>query len=397
MAYDFDTVPERKNTNCLKYDAALKRKGRDDLLPLWVADMDFKLPEEVLADLHKAVDHGIFGYSFPGDEFYEAVRSWYARRFNWQTKREWMIQTPGVVFALGVAIQAYSEPGDGVLIQQPVYYPFAHIIKNNDRVLVNNELVYARGSYHINLDDFEKQIVDNKVKVFILCNPHNPVGRVWTKEELLHMGAICKKHGVIVVSDEIHSDFVYPGHTHHVFDTLDESFREFSIICTAPSKTFNLAGLQIANIFIADGSLRRKYWSVLKKLGYDGVNTMALIANQAVYTKGEPWLKEMQTYLQGNLDFTREYLKEHLPQIKLIEPEGTYLVWLDCSALGFTGDGLDDFMIDKAHLWLDAGTLFGENSDQFERINLACPRSIVKQCLDQLKQAVEDFSRIHMK
>jgi cysteine-S-conjugate beta-lyase len=393
MNYDFDEVQDRRGTGCLKYDATRKRKGRDDLLPLWVADMDFALPEDIRADISAVAAHGIFGYGFTTPTYLDAVRSWYARHHDWQTEREWIVQTPGVVFALGVAIQAFSVPGDAILIQQPVYYPFASIVEANGRVLVNNELVYEDGRYRIDFDDFETKIREQNVKVFILCSPHNPVGRVWSAAELIRMGQICAAHGVVVVADEIHGDFAYPEHTHRVFPTLDEAFPSLSVVCTAPSKTFNIAGLQVANIFISDPELRRRFCAVLNALGYEGVSTIALTAAQSVYTKGEDWLRQLKEYLVGNLAYIRAFLQEELPQIRLIEPEGTYLVWLDCSALGLSDRELEELIVNKAHLWLDAGSLFGQRSGQFERVNIACPRALLKQACAQLAHAVDTLSR----
>lgn len=387
MPYDFDTLCNRRHTDCLKYDAGIIRKGRDDLLPLWVADMDFPLPAEVLDDLKEAVNHGIFGYGFPGTRYYDAVLSWYEQSFSWRMKPDWIVQTPGVVFALGAAIQAFTSPGDAVIIQQPVYYPFEEIIKKNRRVLVNNELVYQDGHYGIDFDDFESQVIEHQVKLFILCSPHNPVGRVWTSEELARLGHICARHGVIVVADEIHSDFIYPGHIHQVFTELDPGFKDFSIVCTSPSKTFNIAGLHLANIVIADPGLRKRFSDVLGAFGYGASNTLALRATEAVYTKGKAWLDELKSYLQVNLDFSRSFIAERLPAIDLIEPQGTYLIWLDCERLGL-GNGLDDFVCEEAGLWLDAGTLFGQHSAQFERINIACPRQTLAEAFKKLERAV---------
>ncbi len=391
MEYDFDAIHDRRATNCIKYDAGMIRKGRDDLLPLWVADMDFALPEDVLEDIRAVVDHGIFGYGFASNPYFDAVRSWYRQRFGWETKREWIVQTPGIVFALGVAVQAFSEPGEAVLIQQPVYYPFASIVENNGRTLVNNELVYENGTYHIDFEDFEQKIKDNHVKVFILCNPHNPVGRVWNPEELTRMGEICGRYEVKVVADEIHSDFVYPGHKHTVFTTLDESFADFTIVCTSPSKTFNLAGLQLANTFIPNAGLRTRFSSVLSALGYKDVNNIALAAAESVYTKGGPWHDQLSRYLFDNLAWVRDFLESRIPEIKLIEPEGTYLIWLDCRGLGLPHDEIDRFVTDKAHLWLDAGNLFGTQSLYFERVNIACPRPTLEQAFTQLETAVSSL------
>lgn len=388
MAYNFDLAHDRRGTDCNKYDAGMSLKGRDDLLPLWVADMDFKLPDDIVADLHTVVDRGIFGYGFASDAYFEAVRSWFAQRHHWNVESTWIAQTPGVVYAIGTALQAFTDPGDAVLIQQPVYYPFERLIKANDRTLVNSELLYHQGRYLIDFDDFEAQAARDDVKAFILSNPHNPVGRVWTSEELVRMGRICAAHDVIVIADEIHADFTYPGFVHRPFPTLDPSFAANCIVCTAPSKTFNLAGLQLANIVIPDETLRRRYRKILDRVGYKESNIVALEACRSAYTRGAPWLDELKEYLIGNLAFLRAFLQERIPRIKLVEPEGTYLAWLDCTDLGRDEGALEHLIVDEAHLWLDSGTLFGTCCGQFERINLACPRSLLAQALEQLEDAV---------
>lgn len=387
MPYDFDHTPSRTGTNSVKYDLGTIRKGRDDLLPLWVADMDFKLPDEILAPLHAFIDHGVFGYRFAGDSYHRAVASWYERRFSWCIDREWMVQTPGVVYAIGTAINAFTEPGDSVVIQQPVYYPFENIIKANGRTLVNNELVYDGIGYRMDFEGFERAIVENDVKLFILCSPHNPVGRVWREDELRHVGDICKNHGVLIVSDEIHADFTYPGHPHRVFTSLSDDYADITITCTAPSKTFNLAGFQIANIVISNPILRGRFRDILNRFGYAGVNSAALVAAQAAYEHGEGWYRELKEYLRGNLRLFNSFLDERLPDVKLIQPEGTYLLWVDFSNWGLADDELDTFITDKGHLWLDAGTMFGTESSQFERFNIACSRGTLHQALARLEQA----------
>ena len=388
MQHNFDSIINRMNTNSLKYDFGLERKKREDLLPLWVADMDFRLPDVILNDIQTAVAHGIFGYSEAKDEYFHTLYRWFDQNFEFQPEREWLIKTPGVVFAIALAIKAFTKPNDAVLIQQPVYYPFSEVIRDNDRTLVNNQLVYEDGRYTMNFDDFEQKIISHKVKLFLLCSPHNPVGRVWTKEELTRLGEICLKHHVLVLADEIHCDFTYPGHPHTVFASISEAFARNTILCTAPSKTFNLAGLQTSNIFIANKELRKQFLHELNASGYSQLNTLGLVACQSAYNHGGPWLQELKEYLHGNLSFVREYLKENIPQIKLVEPEGTYLVWLDCTKLILTYKELEHLVTEKAKLWLDGGIIFGKESALFERINIACPRAILKQALDQLAQAV---------
>ena len=415
--YNFDKITNRKGTNCLKYDFAVERGKPADVLPLWVADMDFPVSEEISKSLHAAVEHGIYGYTQPKDAYYNAVMNWMERKHNWKTKREWIVKTPGVVFALGAAVKAFTDPGDAILIQNPVYYPFTNIIRDNDRKVVDNTLVYhsvtertvvpvttddaseqqinnvgtVSPAYQIDFEDFEREIEQEHVKLFILCNPHNPVGRVWTVEELQKLGEICLRHHVIVVSDEIHNDFVYPGYEHTVFANVDPRFAEFTLTCTAPSKTFNLAGLQISNIFIPNENLRKAFKTEIDRTGYDEPNALGVVACEAAYRAGEDWLDQLKAYLLKNLNFLRDFLQEKLPQIHLVEPEGTYLVWLDCSELGITGKELDQFIVDKAGLWLDGGSMFGPSGAAFQRVNIACPQATLELALNKLKAAVEGY------
>lgn len=384
----FDEIIERKGTNSLKYDFIAENGKPQDILPLWVADMDFRVPKQVIEEIQKLAQHGIFGYSDCKEGYFQAIQGWYSRYFNWETEREWIVKTPGVVFAINTAIRALTKKGDAVLIQRPVYYPFSQSILNNERVLVNNPLVYQDGKYSVNFEEFEKLIVENQVKMFILCSPHNPVGRVWTKEELCKMGDICVKNNVIVVSDEIHSDFVYEGNEHQVFAKLKPEYAERSITCTSPSKSFNLAGLQISNIFIPNAQIRNLFQKEIAKTGYCELNTMGIVACQSAYENGRPWLDALKTYLAGNVAYIHQFLAERLPKVKLVEPQGTYLVWLDCRALGLTPEQLEDLVVNRAKLWTDGGAMFGPEGEGFQRINIACPRSTIKQALLQLEQAV---------
>lgn len=388
MPVDFDTVPNRRGTNCFKYDFAREMGMPEDVLPLWVADMDFPTAPAVLARLHALAEHGIFGYTGVKDAYFSAVHNWYAQRFGWETQRSWLVTTPGVVFAIAIAIRAFTQKGDAILIQQPVYYPFANKVTENDRQLVVNPLVLKNGRYEMDFADMERKIVDYHVKMLLLCSPHNPVGRVWTKEELLRVGEICQKHGVLVVSDEIHADFTYAGHTHRVFASLKSEFADFTITCTAPSKTFNLAGLQNSNIFIPNRQLRHAYKKELSACGCGGTNCMGMAACQAAYEAGADWLEQLKQYLAGNLAYIRQFLREKLPEIALIEPEGTYLVWLDLRKLGLTEQQQRQLIVQDAKLWLDTGTLFGQGGEGFERINIACPRTTIEQAMQRLEHAV---------
>lgn len=388
MPVDFDTVPNRRGTNCFKYDFAREMGMSEDVLPLWVADMDFPTAPAVLERLHALAEHGIFGYTGVKDAYFSAVHNWYAQRFGWETQRSWLVTTPGVVFAIAIAIRAFTQKGDAILIQQPVYYPFADKVTENDRQLVVNPLILKNGRYEMDFADMERKIADNHVKMLLLCSPHNPVGRVWTKEELLRVGEICQKYGVLVVSDEIHADFTYAGHTHRVFASVKSEFADFTITCTAPSKTFNLAGLQNSNIFIPNRQLRHAYKKELSACGCGGTNCMGMAACQAAYEAGADWLEQLKQYLAGNLAYIRQFLREKLPDIALIEPEGTYLVWLDLRKLGLTEQQQRQLIVQDAKLWLDTGTLFGQGGEGFERINIACPRATIEQAMQRLERAV---------
>lgn len=386
--FDFDKQIDRYNTNSAKFDTAVAQGYPADVLPLWVADMDFQAPECVQEALHKAADYGIFGYSFLGDGYVKAVQNWFAKRFDWQVERDWLITTPGVVFALSTVVRAVTNPGDAVLVQPPVYYPFYRVINNNGRKLVESPMLYENGRYTIDYADFEEKIIQNDVKMFILCSPHNPVCRVWTVEELVKIGAICKKHNVIVVSDEIHCDFAFPEHPHTPFVKACPEMQDRTIICTAPSKSFNLAGLQVSNIFIPGRELREKVKTEMGIISYDSPNNLGCIACQAAYEGGEAWLDACKAYMRENLEFVRTFLAEHLPAIKLVEPEGTYFAWLDCTGLGMTKEELDDVIIHKAKLWLDSGAIFGEVAALFQRVVLACPRATLEEAMRRLEKAI---------
>ncbi len=382
MKYDFDKITDRKNTGSIKYDFAVKRGKPEGILPLWVADMDFPLPEEVLEDIHETVSHGIFGYTEPMDGYYEAVTGWFEKRFGYSATRGEVIPCPGVVFSLAQIIRAFTAEGESVIIQTPVYYPFFDVIRDNGRRIAANPLIYSEGRYSMDFESFECLAAQPNTKLFILCSPHNPVGRVWTREELSRMHEICKKHGVLVASDEIHCDFVWQGHEHICYGLLDES----AIVCASPSKTFNLAGLQVSHLFVRDAHMRRKLKSEIRKTGYSQLNTIGLAACRSAYQKGGPWLARLKEYLQENTTYTRDFLREYLPKVTLIEPEGTYLLWLDFSAYGLPQSELDRRVTEGAELWLDGGTMFGVEGEGFQRINIACPRSTLTQALEQLKK-----------
>jgi cystathionine beta-lyase len=381
MKYDFDKVIERRNTYSIKYDP-LSRGKPADVLPMWVADMDFPAPPCVQAALAERASHGIFGYSEPDAAYFSAVQGWFEKRFGWHVEREWLTITPGVVSALHIAVNAFAKAGGGVLIQQPVYYPFEAVAKRTGRKLLVNELAYSDGCYGIDFEDFEEKA--KQAELFILCNPHNPVGRVWNRDELLRMGEICLRHGVVVIADEIHQDFIYEGYRHLVFSELDPRFAEITITCTSPSKTFNLAGLQLANIFTPNKAMHLAFKNQYSNFGLSQPAVMGLVACKAAYDEGAEWVDELIDYLALNMSLIREFLKTRSSKIKFIEPEGTYLAWLDFSALGLSISELDDAIANKAKLWLSSGHSFGLGGGGFQRINAACPRSVLQSALERL-------------
>ncbi|MDE7436012.1 MAG: pyridoxal phosphate-dependent aminotransferase [Lachnospiraceae bacterium] len=386
---DFDTVVDRRNTKCLKYDFAKKWGMPEDAMPLWVADMDFKTSSYIQDALAEWAAHGIFGYSEVQTPYFESIRDWMRRHHEWEVQERWLVKTPGVVFALATAVKAYTQPGDGVLLQLPVYYPFSEVIEDNGRKVVSNNLYLGEDNrYHIDFEDFEAKIVKEKIKLFFLCNPHNPVGRVWTREELEKLGDICVKYGVIVVSDEIHHDFIFQG-SHHVFANLKKEYEEITITCTSPSKTFNLAGMLVSNIFIPNHELRKAFRKEKAAAGVSQLGVMGLVACETAYAKGEEWYQGMLSYVKENIAFTRRYVEEHLQGVRMIEHEGTYLVWLDFRGTGLGTEELEKRMIYKAKLWLDSGRLFGECGLGFQRINVACPRSVLKIALERMKTVLE--------
>ena len=385
---DFSKVIERDHTNCLKYDFRVARGMPADILPLWVADMDFQISSYIQDAIEKQVRHGIYGYSEAGKDYFEAVSSWLKQQHGWVVQPQWLVKTPGVVFALAMAVKAFTNVGDGVLIQKPVYYPFSGVILDNKRKVVDNTLTLGEdGRYHIDFEDFEEKVVNEDVKLFFLCNPHNPVGRVWEREELERLGDICYRHNVIVVSDEIHSDFVWKG-KHQVFADLKEEYREISVTFTAPSKTFNIAGLQVSNIFIPNTRLRHQFKRQLDASGYSQLNAVGIVACEAAYRDGREWYDGVCSYIKENIEYVGKYLEENIPGVKLLKPEGTYLLWLDFRELHLSDTALEDLIIKKAGLWLDSGAIFGDAGKGFQRINAACPREILEKALNKLEEAV---------
>lgn len=387
MGYDFNRITERRGTNAIKFDLAVRRGKPADVLPLWVADMDFPTAPEILDALHEKVGHGIFGYSACDDGFYAAVEKWQREEHAFEAERSHVVTTPGVVFAIATAIRAFTAEGEPVLIQPPVYYPFRNMVEKNGRRLVESPLVEEDGKWRMDFGDLERKIESEGVRLLILCSPHNPVGRVWTREELLRVAEICERRNVLVFSDEIHNDFVIPPAVHTVFSTVSGFAAENSVVSTSASKTFNLAGLQFSVNFIRNPALRAKFRAEIDRTGYDEPSLMGLVATKAAYERGKPWLDALRAHLASNLDFVRGFLRENLPAVRLVEPEGTYLVWLDFSATGLPDDEIDRRIVHDAKLWLDRGTMFGSEGKFFQRINIATPRPTLADAMERLARA----------
>jgi cystathionine beta-lyase len=379
--YDFDVVYDRKGSGCFKADGLEMIFGKPDLLSLWVADMDFAVAPEIQEAMLGRLKQPIFGYNFRLPPYYESIVNWIEKHYAWQIKKEWIVNTPGVVTALNAAVIVFTHPGDNVLVQTPVYDPFFEAVLKHGRNLLTNPLQLINGRYEIDFTDFEEKLKVSKL--FILCNPHNPVGRVWSREELVQMGKLCKKYNVLVVSDEIHADIIYDGKKHTAFATL-EDFEAFTIACYAPSKSFNLAGLCTSAIIIPDEKLFKPYCEYVQSMHLYLGNTFGIVALQAAYTRGEAWLNALVTYLQGNRDFLVAYFAEHLPHLPLIKPEGTYLAWIDFRSLHLSDLEIMDTLINKAGLALTLGKTYGEDGKGFIRLNFGCPRLVLKQACERL-------------
>lgn len=387
MKYDFETLIPRKNMGSRKWNVMAQHNpnAAEDVIPLSVADMEFRNPPELAQGLKDYIDRSILGYTLPNDAFYQSVARWMKNRHQWDIKPEWLVQAPGVVNALFGIVKTFTEPGDGIIIMQPVYYPFSAAITQNGRELVNNALIYEDYAYRIDFDDLEKKAKDPKNKMLILCSPHNPIGRVWTREELEKVGRICIDNNVLVVSDEIHFDFILTGHKHTVFANISEEFAQHCIICTAPSKTFNIAGLKISNIVIPNDHLRKQ---LLEKNQRDfASNALGIQACRICYDDCGAWKDEMLCMIEYNYQQVKKFVEEKLPQIKVIELQGTYLLWLDCTALGLSDEELEKLTL-GADLYLDEGYLFGPGGSGFERINLACPTRYLIAAMERFQKAI---------
>lgn len=392
MKYRFDTVTDRHGTGCEKWDMCDRIFGGENLLPLWVADMDFQSPPEIIKALVERAEHGIFGYTAYTDSAYESLIQWFSKRHNWNIEKEWIVYSPGVVPALSLLVQSLTEPGDGVIIQRPVYHPFMHVVEGNGRHLLNSPLRQnSDGRFVMDFDDLREKASDPSAKMMFLCSPHNPPGRVWSREELETLVAICAERDIIIVSDEIHCDLTYKGITHIPLPLINPEYSGRIITCTAPSKTFNLAGLQLSNIIIPDRTLRKKFRQALMKNGIIDPNSFAAAAMEAAYNHGAEWLDELMAYVKGNLEHMKHTFRDSLPQIKVLEPEGTYLVWTDFRGFGLNYKELLRIFIEEAKVAPGQGNIYGPEGEGFMRFNLACPRAILEEGIEKIIRAFTKY------
>lgn len=387
MRYDFDSAIDRHNTNSIKWDFMDSFFSVHGLLPMWVADMDFRAPGPVIDAVKRVAEHGIFGYSGIPDSYYDVLIQWMEHRHRWKIKKEWAVFTPGVVPALYMLVRAFTEPGDQVIVQTPVYYPFFDVIRNNNRELLDNPLRLEKGCYYMDIHDLENKLTSH-TKMLILCNPHNPVGRVWSEKELGELGKLCLKNNILIVSDEIHEDIVYPGFTHIPFHSIAGEFADNCVVCTGASKTFNLPGLQVSNIIISNRDIKERFEKEIQRCGIFSPNIFGIAATEAAYRYGESWLTGLLDYLKGNIEFLKEFTAKKIPGLNIIEPQGTYLAWLDFRDCGVPPEKLSTFVREDAEVGLEAGAIFGCKEEGFERMNIACPRSILEEALTRIENAI---------
>jgi len=386
--YDFDEIIDRRNTSSVKHDELKKFFGRDDLLSLWVADMDFRTPDFIVKALRERCEHEVFGYTFAPESYFESIIAWVQYRYHWQINKEWISYIPGIVKGIGFALECFSQPGDKVIIQPPVYHPFRLVPEGLGREVVTNPLKLKDGKYQMDFEHLES-IIDEKCKVFILCSPHNPGGIVWTKDTLIRLADICHKHGILVVSDEIHAEMVFPGNTQAPFASVSEKAAANSITFMAPSKTFNIAGIVSSYTIMPDDKLREKFFSYLHARELGSGTIFAYTATTAAYTYGAEWLQQMRQYVIGNMFYIDEFLKRNIPQIKVYPAQASFLLWLDCRGLELSQEELVDFFINKAHLALNDGSIFGKEGEGYMRLNIGCSRIVLEEAMSALKKAVD--------
>jgi cystathionine beta-lyase len=385
--WNFDKPVLREGTNCIKYDLREDTFGSKNVIPMWVADMDFNTPEFVISALHTRINHEIFGYSYRPPEYYSSIREWLKCRHNWQIEKEWICFTPGIVPALNFCTLAFTEPGDNIIVQPPVYFPFFSAVESHGRILRYNKLIENDERWEM---DFESLIalIDRKTKLIFISNPHNPIGRVWTSEELSTLAEICVNNNILIISDEIHCDLVLPGYKHTPFATLSEKVADNTITCIAPSKTFNLAGLSTSSVIISNPQHRKSFNRIVENLHVGNGNIFGTIASMAAYSKGHEWLDALLNYIDNNIDYVEDYCKKMIPEIIPVKPEATYMIWLDCRKFGMTGKELQNFFIKRAEIGMNEGSTFGPGGEGFMRMNIATTHHTVKRAMEQIEKAV---------
>ena len=391
--WNFDEIIDRKESGAIKWDEKFMEEyfGVGDLLPLWVADMDFRAPQILIDKMKARVEHGIFGYTFPKESYYQSIINWFKRRHDWTIEKDWIVYSPGIVPAIKFIIKTFSKPGDGLIIQEPVYYPFRSSIEELGRKVLNNELISENNSYKMNFKDLEEKCKTPRTKMLILCNPHNPVSRVFTKEELTKLGKICIENNVLVISDEIHCDLIFPGYKHIVFPNISEEFAQNSITCVAPSKTFNIAGLKTSNIIIPNKVIREEFATTMSNASLRGPTIFGGLAMETCYNECEGWLDDLLIYIKKNYDFMVSFFKEKMSGIEVFDLEGTYLAWVDFRSLGLNQKTLDEIMKKEAKVGLDDGAMFGKIGEGFQRFNLACPKEILKEALERIEKTFRQY------
>ena len=392
MKYDFDKIIDRTGTESLKWVYPRKVLKVEDAIPMWVADMDFEAPPAVVEAIRNRAVHGVYGYPLIPPSFWQAAIGWLKRRHGWEIRKDWMAKTPGIVPALNYSVRAFTKPGDGVIIQTPVYFPFYHAVENNSRRIVRNPLRFDGRRYTMDLEDLERKL-DEGSRMLILCSPHNPVGRVWTRDELEALGRLAKERDLVVVSDEIHADLVYSGHRHHVLATLSSDLADRTVTCIAPSKTFNIPGLSTAVVIASNPKLLGAFKDETERAGFELGQVFGIIGFEAAYSQGDDWLDELLPCLEANVDFMEKFLEAQIPAIRLVRPEGTYLALLDCRGLGLEPAALNDFFLKKARVYFSDGVLFGEEAAGFVRINFGCPRALLVEALERIERAVKNLGR----
>ena len=389
MKFDFDKVIDRTRTESLKWVYPRKVLKVEDAIPMWVADMDFEAPPAVIEAIRRRAAHGVYGYPLIPSSFWQSAIDWLGRRHGWDVRKDWMAKSPGIVPALNYAVRAFTKPGDGVIIQTPVYFPFYHAVENNGRRVVRNPLRFDGTRYTMDLEDLKRKL-DEGGRMLILCSPHNPVGRVWTREELEGLGRLAVERDLLVISDEIHADLVYSGHRHHVFAAFSPELADRTVTCIAPSKTFNIPGLSTAVVIASNPKLLEAFEDETERAGFELGQVFGIVGFEAAYAHGEDWLDELLPYLEANVDFLEKFLEERIPGVRLVRPEGTYLALLDCRGLGLEPAALNDFFLKTAHVYFSDGALFGEEAAGFVRINFGCPRTLLVEALERIERAVKE-------